>query len=173
MSALAEECQTRNNAGRTVGSGGGRRLLPVQFIHANPGAVNSDIWRSIPYPFSVAARAVFSVLFLDTTQGAETSVHAAVGPEFGGSSGSGADDSSGDYGGSSGYFASAPYLVPYSTQYGWPLSEAVGPFAGSVPGRPAPFVNDAAHRSDLYALSLKLTAAPDALHDLLSTKLQQ
>lgn len=61
-------------------------------------------------------------------------------------------------------------MVPYNTQLCWPFSEAIGPFAGSVEGRPSQFVHDPAHRVGLYKLSMELTGAPDSLADLLEKR---
>eukprot|EP00123_Amoebidium_parasiticum_P020179 comp44208_c0_seq1/m.47509 comp44208_c0_seq1/g.47509 ORF comp44208_c0_seq1/g.47509 comp44208_c0_seq1/m.47509 type:complete len:346 (-) comp44208_c0_seq1:496-1533(-) len=54
-------------------------------VHAvNPGAVNSDIWRSIPIAWMLAvAKFIFSLIFLTPRQGAATSIHAATAPGIG------------------------------------------------------------------------------------------
>eukprot|EP00124_Ichthyophonus_hoferi_P001594 Ihof_evm6s87 gene=Ihof_evmTU6s87 len=48
-------------------------------VHAvNPGAVNSDIWRALPWYILMIAKFIFAILFLNTKQGAATSIHAAT-----------------------------------------------------------------------------------------------
>ena len=142
MSVLAEECETRKEAAAAATG----VLLPVRFMSVNPGAVNSDIWRDDGWML----RMIYGLIFLTTPQGSETSVHAATAVQF----------------------ASPPeglralYLVPYVTY--WPIMEALGPFAGSVPGTPSRFVKQTEHRASLYALSMKLTGATDVLGNLLS-----
>ena len=95
MSVLAEECETRREA---AAAATGVRL-PVRFMSVNPGAVNSDIWRDDGW----VLRMIYSLIFLTTPQGSETSVHVATAVQF----------------------ASRPeglqslYLVPYITY--WPI----------------------------------------------------
>jgi hypothetical protein len=68
------------------------------------------------------------VLFLDTTQGSETSVYAATAPHLSHPP----TDNGGRYKGG----VHAPYFAPYYTM-DFPALEAVGPFAGSVLTAPA------------------------------------
>lgn len=85
----------------------------VRAFAANPGAVNSDIWRSVNFPGLVIP--IFRLLFLTTEEGCATSVAAAVGQDF--------DEF--DY-----YLQ--PYWMPLRSKYTppFPVLEMMGPFIG-------------------------------------------
>jgi len=87
-------------------------------VAVNPGAVDSDIWRHVPFPADKLLGGVAAALFLTPDEGSATSVFAASAPlEL---------DAEGQ----------PPYLAPYAQPRGLPGASAfeyLGPFAGARP----------------------------------------
>ena len=91
------------------------RYPELSSIAANPGSVNSDIWRGFPR-FIIP---LFRLAFLTTVQGSSCTVAAATLP----------DDNLPLY--------LQPYWMPVSTKHTpHPIFETLGPYAGYVPTRP-------------------------------------
>jgi NAD(P)-dependent dehydrogenase (short-subunit alcohol dehydrogenase family) len=124
-----------------VGSG-------VSAVAVNPGAVNSDIWRSIRPATACWFRPLMRLAFLTTEQGAATSIAAATAREVDGLA---LDPQPG---------ARAPtaYLSPYAAPLwaqragGWLalLPDLIGPFRGARAMQPTPLALDAKCAQDLW-----------------------
>ena len=111
---------------------------------ANPGAVNSDIWRHLAFQGMI--RPILRLLFLNTEQRAATSVAAAIHDNFKGSD-----------------FYLEPYWMPSSARYSapFPVLEMMGPFVGfrvTQPRLPG-------SESDVKATGEALCKASEALTD--------
>ena len=106
---------------------------------ANPGAVNSDIWRSLPRALACAARPLFAALFLTPAQGAATSVHGVTSPAVVG----------GEY--------LTPYWLP-ATGCGARLADTLGPFAGPRPARSSAASYDVDAQDAVWAATEALLA---------------
>lgn len=105
-----------------------KKRRPVLSLSVNPGAVSSDIWRSVP--LRAIFDAVTAVVFLDVEQGSEGSVFAATLPE----------EVIRDYMSSHQWGAmetgrmcqrgDLPYIIPYAMHWTSLAFELAGPFAG-------------------------------------------
>jgi NAD(P)-dependent dehydrogenase (short-subunit alcohol dehydrogenase family) len=108
---------------------------PITSISVNPGAVRSDIWRSVPWFLSVPYDMFMRCFFLDTTQGAAPSLFAATisddelmaSPSQGTYRRCSSDDASSSV--SSGVHL-LPYVTPYMVWGGLLAGEMIAPFAG-------------------------------------------
>ncbi|CAB9499512.1 Short-chain dehydrogenase TIC 32, chloroplastic [Seminavis robusta] len=118
----------------------------VRAFAANPGAVNSSIWRSANLQWLVIP--LFRLIFLTTEQGAATSVAAAVG-DF---------DNNND-------FYLQPYWMPESARRKapFPVLEMLGPFIGYrfiQPRLPSSQAGSDAAGEALWKVSEELTGLP-------------
>jgi NAD(P)-dependent dehydrogenase (short-subunit alcohol dehydrogenase family) len=121
---------------------GDEGVTGVAAVAVNPGAVDSDIWRTFPAAVRCACRPFMRAAFLTPAQGSETSVVAA----------SAAADVRGTP------LASGAYLTPYYQLASPPLPESVamlteslGPFAGARVGCSSSASHDAASARALWA----------------------
>ncbi len=116
----------------------------IAAIAVNPGAVNSDIWRTFPRWCMCFARPLMNLLFLTTSQGAATSIEAATSPRPGGWRLEPGD---------------RVYLTPYSIP-SWAtnptlatLFDSLGPFRGARFAASSPISFDPASASALWRAS--------------------
>ena len=113
----------------------------VRAFAANPGAVNSDLWRHVKYPGLVLP--LWKALFLTSEQGCATTVAAAVGDDF-------EDD----------VYYLQPYWMP--SNYGrykapLPIPEMLGPFVGFRVTQPRLPTNPQMASLALWRVSEELT----------------
>eukprot|EP00054_Salpingoeca_dolichothecata_P026662 m.191963 g.191963 ORF g.191963 m.191963 type:complete len:342 (+) comp25727_c1_seq4:428-1453(+) len=111
----------------------------IRFVAVNPGAVDSDIWRSVNFCQRFFA-AIRSLVFLTPEQGSRPSVHAAVArlPEI-------------KY---TAKTSCVPYFSPYFVISGlWLPMEFLGPFAGCLETPPASTTYDRAAGARLIQVS--------------------
>lgn len=116
----------------------------LQAIAVNPGGVASDIWRTMPSSCMCWFRTFQSLFFLNTAQGAATSVAAATQRDFAGKP-LGAGE----------LLYLTPYRIPASWggEWGRLLADSLGPFAGARPGLSTPMSRDPVLAAQLWAAS--------------------
>jgi len=119
----------------------------VAAVAANPGAVDSDIWRHLPAPLRACLRPLMRCAFLTPSQGAAPSLAAATQTEIDGR-----------------HVTGGEYVVPYAVHCGgsdllataW---EAIGPFAGPRVVRSSTLSYDVVLWSSLWATTEAALAA--------------
>lgn len=99
-------------------------------VSVNPGAVRSDIWRGVSFPFNWAYDIVMRGFFLNCEQGAETSVFGGVAPLTLTTSSS-LDEQRLHQHGRFCDHPLLPYVVPYSVFFNVLSFESIGPFTGA------------------------------------------
>lgn len=131
MTVFAFELQRRLRA-----DGDGRH---IRCVAVNPGAVHTEIYRTMPDWLLTALQPVFRTLFLTPAQGAATSVRACTDPDLEG----------------------GEYLSPYRVYDCCPgmdfLTDALGPSYGAVVAPPTPLSRDPVVGRTLWEVSERLT----------------